>query len=329
MTYDDLPGFEAACDSPYINWTQPHALPDEAVDPLKFTYRGSRGYNGDRSYPSSVDTRKYYPLYMINENVDFLAKENFSAFPASQPDVEYIISASNRGLSYRMLESEKLQQAVAEMGSGPRPVTGFACAFYYLCQPNTAVRLYYEPYWDALRRPGVFKVAVNVRVGDQVFEKGEQPSDAAALLRMAEPYFECARRIEAEFAIPGQQVVWYFMSDSHVLKTAAASRFGSKLLTDGELRMVHPDCKMHNAGNCAAQEMEASMQHSIGQLLTFSLADYHVYTKESGFGRLGAWLSGKEGGNLFPISTRHSGTCNPRSPTPPAVSATQSGTAGV
>jgi hypothetical protein len=29
----------------------------------------------------------------------------------------------------------------------------------------------------------------------------------------------------------------------------------------------------------------------VGQLLAFSLADFHVYTSESGFGRVGAWLS--------------------------------------
>jgi hypothetical protein len=35
-----------------------------------------------------------------------------------------------------------------------------------------------------------------------------------------------------------------------------------------------------------------------GEMLSFSLADYHIITRSSGFGRVGAWLSGRWG-NLY------------------------------
>ena len=33
------------------------------------------------------------------------------------------------------------------------------------------------------------------------------------------------------------------------------------------------------------------MQHAVGRVLAFSLTDFHVFTSQSGFGRLGAWLN--------------------------------------
>jgi hypothetical protein len=36
-------------------------------------------------------------------------------------------------------------------------------------------------------------------------------------------------------------------------------------------------------------------------MLTFSLTDYHIITQSSGFGRVGAWLSGRWG-NIFELA---------------------------
>jgi hypothetical protein len=38
-----LPGWDAVCDAPYFNWTSPpDGLPEEAVEPLKYTYKGQQ-----------------------------------------------------------------------------------------------------------------------------------------------------------------------------------------------------------------------------------------------------------------------------------------------
>lgn len=39
--------------------------------------------------------------------------------------------------------------------------------------------------------------------------------------------------------------------------------------------------------------MITGLQHSLGSMLTFSLAQHHIVTINSGFGRLPAWLSGQ------------------------------------
>jgi hypothetical protein len=136
-------------------------------------------------------------------------------------------------------------------------------------------------------------------------------------MQIAEPYFECAQRLEAAFGVPGKTTVWYLMSESHALRVAAHDRYGEKVVTDTKLAMSHPDCKAHNPGACNADSMHDSLRHSIGQLVTFSLADYHIYTRSSGFGRLGAWLSGSWA-NLYSIDGR---VCDPAHPDSPEQSA--------
>ncbi|CAN0164931.1 unnamed protein product [Phaeothamnion confervicola] len=312
LSYGDLPGFDAACDSPYIDWKKYLALPDSVVDPLKYTYKGRRGYTGDRSYSKSVDPKKFYPLYMVNKQVDFFKSADLTAFPPGRRDVEYVVSSSNRGGTFSILNNNPHHKHAAEK-MGLAPDVGFACAFYYLCQPNAAVRQYYKPFWDLLRRPGVLKIGIQIRLGDETLDEKERHSDAD-LLRHAQPFFDCASRVEKAFATPGQEVVWYFISDSGSLRKAAQRRYGDKkLISDTDLHVDHVDCKMHDPKKCSAARADASMQHAVGEMVTFSLADYHVYTLESGFGRLGALLSGGSG-NLYPISGLHGVACDPHKP---------------
>eukprot|EP00204_Picochlorum_oklahomense_P002800 CAMPEP_0118804294 /NCGR_PEP_ID=MMETSP1161-20130426/22094_1 /TAXON_ID=249345 /ORGANISM="Picochlorum oklahomensis, Strain CCMP2329" /LENGTH=157 /DNA_ID=CAMNT_0006733015 /DNA_START=139 /DNA_END=608 /DNA_ORIENTATION=- len=56
ITYGDLPDFSLAYDQPYINWSGVD-LDDNIIEPLKYTYKGVRGYAGDRGYVEDVDTK--------------------------------------------------------------------------------------------------------------------------------------------------------------------------------------------------------------------------------------------------------------------------------
>lgn len=157
------------------------------------------------------------------------------------------------------------------------------------------------------------------RVGDEVFH-GENETDALAraqLLGKAKNYFDCAQKLEQAFRLPGQKVIWLLTSDSSTLRKAAAEQFGAKLLTDTERKAVHPDCTSNNPREC--QSVELAMVHAMGQLFTFSMADYHIVTRNSGFGRLGAWMSG-HWDNIYELTNADS-TCEPSQPTSAAASA--------
>lgn len=85
ITYGDLPAFESACSSPYINWTDPNHLQDDVIGPLKYTYKGLRGYRGDRSYPKSVNTAMFSQLYTINSVPDW-RNVSLSRIPKDRPE---------------------------------------------------------------------------------------------------------------------------------------------------------------------------------------------------------------------------------------------------
>jgi hypothetical protein len=332
VTYDRLPGFAAACDMPWVNWTHPERLAPEVVDPLKYTYRGERGHCCGRTYENtSVDTSLYFPWYLIThyreeekdvvtlQHYEVFATSNLSAFPPSNPDIPYIVAGANRGRTFRMAADNPYHRAQF-WEWGVAPGRAFMCGFFYLCSPNEAVRKLYGHFWEQLEEPGMLKIGIQVRVGDNVLDGRDVPGETA--LQQAAPFFKCAAALEKAFALPGQKVVWYLNADSHALRKAAKAKYGSKLLTDTETVMRHPDCRHSPGHHCkSAAFMDELMIHSMGAMLTFSKADYHVISQYSGFGRLPAWLSGKWD-NVYEISQFNPRTCIPGQHTPLRTSAT-------
>jgi hypothetical protein len=65
--------------------------------------------------------------------------------------------------------------------------------------------------------------------------------------------------------------------------TSSFSQFSIQLYLNLQLCFLFPCCS------------------AAGEMLTFSLTDYHIITQSSGFGRVGAWLSGRWG-NLFELA---------------------------
>lgn len=104
-------------------------------------------------------------------------------------------------------------------------------------------------------------------------------------------YFKCAQEIEDTRKKPGQKVTWQLLSASLSLRKQAKDKYGDKLITDSTTAILHTDVSI------AEKEKKAlaneTMQQAIGEMMTFSLNDYFVYTKFSGFAQLGAFIGGK------------------------------------
>lgn len=317
---DRIPDFRAACDQPLFNWTHPDLLDDELLEPLAVWHNPKSSRAPDQAYPPPYDA--HYLMHNWNngttELLEWLQYQNLTAYPADRPRITYIISSSNRGASYKMLHNPFHRNQFWQMGL--RPQDGFMCGFFYLCAPNTAVRrLYQQSFWQPLQQPGVLKIGIQVRFGDRMMMAGSS-TYTPLLMNLAAPYFECATRIEQAFAAPGQKVIWYLLSDAAALRRAAKDKFGDKLLTDTGLEILHTDCKRNsNTSACSTSVMDDALRHSVGSILSFSLCDFHVITSVSGFGRTGAWLSGKWS-NLYEVKFGDSKGCNPWYPTPPETS---------
>lgn len=280
---------------------------------------------GPRAYPDSglINSSMYHVLYLTNqpaETLDIFKYSNLSGYPPTNPGTPYVLSSSNRGHTHYLMHNPYHKTELASFGL--RPETAFMCGWFTICSPNKAVQALYSQYWQALNEPGVLRIGIQARLGDDVFQK--QTGDLGdAQLAIAAPYFQCADTLEKAFATPGQKVLWYLISDALPLRVAAKKKYGDKLLTDTATATQHVDCRTFNPEACSKDAMDLSIQHSIGQLLTFSMADFHITSKESGFGRMGAWMSGKYG-NMYEFDVvekwgipppNFTVACNPHKPT--------------
>lgn len=234
--------------------------------------------------------------------------------------------------TYRMMTNPHHKQQFWSYGLTPE--TAFMCGFFYICSPNAAVTNSKIHLWDTLNIPNILRIGIAVRVGDRILSGQLRNPDMSAgprlklgmrLLRSAAwRHFKCAERLEARYRQPGQQVIWYLISDSLALRYAARTRYGSKVLTDTTTRVQHianDRCLEQGRPGAACSNdrmLEAAMQHALGEMLTFSMADYHVYDDHSGFARLGSWLSAKFD-NAYGVSGPEG--CDPGRPTKPEVSA--------
>ncbi|PSC68917.1 Proteophosphoglycan ppg4 [Micractinium conductrix] len=281
---DGLPDWAVAFDSPHINWTAP-PFPEAVLEPLRNRYKGVDGYRhfGDRNYSAAeVHTALYWPVYHFflvrsDPAIDaFFWDTDLTTQPHGHADVPYVMFASNRGRTYRLWENWHHRDALRQWGMHASDAV--RCGFHFLFRPNQATQAAMAAMATPMGRTDALKIGIQIRAGDTAFNASAEVSD----LRQYQ-------EIEKQRRAPGQPVIWYFISDSLALRRQAAARWPKKLLTDASSQPVHVDCKRFNREACGG--VDAAFRAAAAELLTFSKADYHVVTQDSGFGMLGAWLS--------------------------------------
>uniref|UniRef100_A0A383W237 Fucosyltransferase n=2 Tax=Tetradesmus obliquus TaxID=3088 RepID=A0A383W237_TETOB len=317
-----IPRFAAACDYPLFNWTHPEALPDAVVDAFHTWNHVANDSAMHQTLPAPYN-EDYLMLNWNNGTVkllEWLHTTNLTTFPDDRPSLPYVVSSSNRGATWKMATNPYHRGDFWALGL--RPEEAFMCGFFALCRPNAAVQaLYYAPFWRPLLQPNVLSIGIQVRFGDKLMNNDGVYGTVSTsmLMDLAAPFFDCATQIETVLTVPGQKVIWYLLSDNGSFRRAAKDRYGEKMLTDTTLQAMHTDCKRNgNPTLCSESTMNVALQHSIGSMLAFSLADYHVISRKSGFGRLGAWLSGRWG-NIHEIMWGEPSVCLPNKPAHPAV----------
>jgi hypothetical protein len=131
-------------------------------------------------------------------------------------------------------------------------------------------------------------IGVQVRVGDGVMNN---PTDSGTL-EAAAGHFQCAKDIASDLKARGQtKSLVYLMSDSLALIRAAQARYGDWILADSETKPVHVGT-CGRGGACIAPDKKLQIvQHTAHQAFLFSRAHYHVVSRMSGFGMIGAWMN--------------------------------------
>lgn len=169
---------------------------------------------------------------------------------------------------------------------GVNPSTAFACAMDYLFRVRPETLKPYAAELAALSNPDTLKIGIQIRVGDKVFTTGED--DATVAFYAA--FFDCATQLEASRRrYPEHRVVWYLISDSVRLRRLAAEAFGPKLLTSLGTTVKHTRKKR----DTDPAEVQRAFRAAVAEVWLFSLCDYHVPSLHSGFGRTGAYMSGR------------------------------------
>jgi hypothetical protein len=131
-------------------------------------------------------------------------------------------------------------------------------------------------------------IGVQVRVGDGVMNN---PTDSGTL-EAAAGHFQCAKDIASDLKARGQtKSLVYLMSDSLALIRAARARYGDWILADSETKPVHVGT-CGRGGACIALDKKLQIvPHTVHQAFLFSRAHYHVVSRMSGFGMIGAWMN--------------------------------------
>lgn len=251
-------------------------------------YNGTRyGSPRGRSPPPGLDTSQYWPIYALGGTATAdLLRGDVRLNPAGHANATTVVVVSNRGHVWDLFDNPVHKRALME--TGLRPDTAVACAFRFLFRPRPEVRDMFQSTWDALTDPAALTIGIQIRVGDNVLKGGNASAPDPPWESLA-PYFACAAEIERTRGQPGQTVLYYLMSDSLAVRRLAKRRLGDKLITDTETPAAHVGC--FDGGTCSHDSQVRALRRAVGELVAYSRADYHIYYKVSGFGRVGAWLS--------------------------------------
>ena len=246
---------------------------------------------GTDSTSPGFDESLYWPIFEVNRispagpQTELLLTGDVRLNPIGHANVSAVVIASNRGRVWDLFDNPHHKKTLLQYGI--RPETAISCAFRYLFRPRRVVKDMFRTTWTALGDAQVLKIGIQIRVGDNVLKNDTNTPETA--WKMAAAHFACAAEIEKTRASPGQRVIYFLMSDSITVRQAAKVRLGEKLFTDTQMPSLHIGCV--DGGSCQAERQIKALRLAVGDMLSFSMADYHVYSDNSGFGRMAAWRS--------------------------------------
>ncbi len=151
-------------------------------------------------------------------------------------DVHTVVWHADHAMVYAAFDNPHLAPKLAELGLSRD--TAFACLFDYMYRPTREVLDMFSGELATLLDPSVFKIGIQIRVGDwqlvdsYLFKPQAYPS-------LFDHYFDCAAEIQAELAAPGQHVVWFTLTDIPVLRQGLAARHGARILVNTHVEVEH------------------------------------------------------------------------------------------
>jgi hypothetical protein len=141
--------------------------------------------------------------------------------------------------------------------------------------------------WQALSNHNALKIGIQIRAGDKILVHKRRDNTT---LELYDAFFDCATQLEAlGRTSPKQRVVYYLITDSMKLRRLAKEALAPKLLTSLDVYLQHSRVQR----GVPDDELRQGFVSAAAEIWLFSLTNYQIITLHSGFGRLGAYMSGR------------------------------------
>jgi len=286
---DGLPYFDLVFEPNGIDWRR-EKDPLWLVEPL-IEGAQPRNYN-----ESILQTKQYNAVNTIEQKglQDMLLHSNLTQFLGE--DYQTVFLSLNKGRVLKIYDNPCHKDDINRFNMSKRHT--FGCFVDFLFKPRPEIFLPVFKQFDIMTsksianaKDDVLKIGIQIRVGDWYWTNTQHHVD---LDRQFYMFFDCAEQIEAFVRAGGRNftsVVWYLITESMPLRLAAITKYGSKVVTALNTSIEHSSkeksvCK---EANCTVSV--TGFQTAAAEWWLFALAEFHVISRFSGFGRSAAMRS--------------------------------------
>lgn len=161
-----------------------------------------------------------------------------------------------------------------------------------VCCLHVKILQKYQDDLTKLENRQILKIGIQIRHDDDVFDP--EKKSPGPTVEEYKRFFDCAKEIEKDHELNGQEVIWVLLADALTLRNSAKETYGQKVLTWVDEPIHHvalttdPDDNLKGLQTIAAEHW------------LFSLTDFQVYSYGSGIGRTAALITMKSNRVYFP-----------------------------
>jgi hypothetical protein len=205
---------------------------------------------------------------------------------------EVLSISSHFGFVHHLLKNPRYAGTLAAMGLTAQ--NAFAEAYHFLLRPRAAGLRRFHTELAALLDPATITIGIHVRTGVH-YDKAFEPGAPSVSMTSFMPFFACAQRVDDALLKTANSTTplrtqWFLISDSLSLREDAALRLPDKLLPRFKgIEVRHTRTSTMTTPVAVNSTCESFLDAALEHWL-FGLADAHVVTQWSGFGRTGALL---------------------------------------
>lgn len=224
------------------------------------------------------------PSPLINH---LFREQNLSDFSKART----VMVVLNQGQLWNLFDNPLYKGVLKKWGFGRENTFGCVIDYLFRIRPVTLEAL--SEQWRQVAKSGKYRsipfpppaegllIGIQIRLGDKVMRNSTRCEHAFTTAHTRK-FFDCAGNILKEL---NREARFILLSDCQPLRQAAAAHFGSSVITEIDKPITH---LLNQKGDIL------QFRKSISELYLFSIADVHIVTKMSSFGKVGAFISLKK-----------------------------------